>query len=280
VGLSSGAVLYQPLPDVVSLPEVGTIGAEAGHMSRTWVLEGARLALEGAVDGLVTGPIHKEAWRMAGAEHPGHTETLRDHAGVERVLMLLVGGRLRAALATIHTALRHVPAMLSTPELLADILLLHREIGRLFGPPRPRIAVTGLNPHAGEGGLFGREENEVIEPAVQAARGRGVDAYGPLPADGCIPAAVGGGWDAVLAMFHDQALPAVKAVAPRRGVNVTLGLPYLRTSVDHGTAFEIAGTGRAVASSLRAAIDLAVDALARRDEPALNAGGAASDLVE
>jgi len=266
-------VLYQPHPDLATLPEVGAVTAEAGRLSHAWVLEGARLALAGDVDALVTGPIHKEAWQQAGTAHPGHTETLRDHAGVERVLMLLVGGRLRTALATIHTALRNVPALLSKRELVADLLLLDEEIARRFGPPKPRIAVTGLNPHAGEGGLFGREERDIIEPAVREARKRGVDAHGPLPADGCIPAAVGGRWDAVFAMFHDQALPAVKAVAQRRGVNVTLGLPYLRTSVDHGTAFDLAGKGEAVATSLRAAVDLAVKAT-------LNAAGAASDLVK
>ena len=151
---------------------------------------------------------------------------------------------------------------------------------------RPRLAVAGLNPHAGEGGLFGREEIDVIEPAVAAARGRGLDVHGPLPADACIPAAAAGGWDAVLAMYHDQALPAVKALGWRRGVNVTLGLPYLRTSVDHGTAFDLAGRGVAVASSLHAAVRLAADSASRarrsgnvNGEGALNRSAPPSDLV-
>lgn len=253
--------LWAPHAPLATLPAPGHIDAEAGALSHRWVLEGARLAGEGLVDALVTGPIHKEAWRRSGVEHPGHTEALRDAAGVERVLMLLVGEQLRTALATIHVPLHQVPSLLTTAGLLADLELLDRELGRTFAlaAERPRIAVAGLNPHAGEGGLFGREEIDVIEPAVAAARDRGLDVHGPLPADACIPAAARGRWDAVLAMYHDQALPTVKALAWRRGVNVTLGLPYLRTSVDHGTAFDLAGRGVAVASSLRAAVELAAE---------------------
>lgn len=251
------AALWQPREPLDPLPPLGAVDAAAGEASHGWVLAGAALAAARRVDGLVTGPIHKEAWRRAGVEQPGHTEVLRDAAGAERVLMLLVGARLRVALATIHVPLRDVPALLDLKDLCATIELLSREIARSFGPARPRLAVTGLNPHAGEHGLFGREEGEVIEPAVEAARGRGIDAWGPLPADACIPAAAAGRWDAVLAMFHDQALPAVKAVAPREAVNVTLGLPFVRTSVDHGTAFDIAAKGVATPSSLRAAVALA-----------------------
>ena len=281
--------LWAPHGALDPLPAPGRIDAAGGAASHQWVLEGARLAAAGLVDGLVTGPIHKEAWRRAGVAHPGHTEALRDAAGVDRVLMLLVGGRLRTALATIHVPLQQVPALLTTAGLLADLLLLDRELGRVFAlaTARPRIAVAGLNPHAGEGGLFGREEIDVIEPAVAAARGRGLDVHGPLPADACIPAASEGRWDAVLAMYHDQALPAVKALAWRRGVNVTLGLPYLRTSVDHGTAFDVAGRGIAVASSLRAAVHLAAECAPRmnafrqaNDEGALNTAGGPSDLVD
>jgi len=253
------ACLWAPAAPLDPLPAPGRIEASAGAASHRWVLEGARLATEGVVAGLVTGPIHKEAWRRAGVEHPGHTEALRDAAGVDRVLMLLVGGPLRTALATIHVPLHQVPGLLTTAGLLDDLVLLDRELGRVFEleTARPRIAVAGLNPHAGEGGLFGREEIDVIEPAVSAARGRGLDVHGPLPADACIPAAAAGRWDAVLAMYHDQALPAVKALRWRQGVNVTLGLPYLRTSVDHGTAFDLAGRGLAQASSLREAVRLA-----------------------
>jgi len=284
-GRTHDAVLWAPEAPRDPLPAVGTVDERSGAASHAWVLAGARLAREGLVDALVTGPIHKEAWRRAGVPQPGHTEALRDEAGVDRVLMLLVGGRLRVALATIHVPLHQVPALLTTAGLVADLVLLHRELGRVFGPARPRIAVCGLNPHAGEGGLFGREEADVVEPAVAAARGRGIDAHGPLPADACIPAAAGGAWDGVLAMYHDQALPAVKALAWRRAVNVTLGLPYLRTSVDHGTAFDLAGRGEATPSSLREAVRLAAEAAWRARGKgtdaagALNDGGAPSDLV-
>lgn len=251
------AALYAPLPPLAPLPERAVIDPASGRACHAWVREATRLALHGRVDGIVTGPIQKEAWRLADVARAGHTEVLRDLAGVPRVLMLLVGGRLRVALATIHVALRDVPALLDRADLVDALVLLSREIGRRFAVERPRLAVCGLNPHAGEGGLFGREENDVIEPAVEAARGRGVDAVGPLPADACIPAAARGGFDAVFAMYHDQALPAVKALAPRRAVNVTLGLPFVRTSVDHGTAFDVAGRGVATASSLREAVRLA-----------------------
>ncbi len=239
------------------LPPPGAVDAEAGRLSHRWVLEGARLVLAGHAAALVTGPIHKEAWARAGVAEPGHTEALARAAGVRRVLMLLVGGRLRTALATIHVPLARVPGLITTSGLLADLTLLAQEVGRGFGPERPRLAVCGLNPHAGEGGLLGTEDAERIRPAVQMAQALGLDVHGPLPADACIPQAAAGAYDAVLAMYHDQALPAVKALAPRRAVNVTLGLPFVRTSVDHGTAFDLAGRGVASERSLVAAVALA-----------------------
>jgi len=251
VGLWTGAA------ELADAPAYGSIDAAAGAACHAWVLQAADLALRGRIAGLVTGPIHKASWHAAGVTSPGHTEALRDRAGVNRVLMMLVGGRLRAALATIHVPLRRVPELLATDGLREDLVLLSRETARVFGPVRPRIAVCGLNPHAGEEGLFGSEDADIVAPAVAAAREAGVDAHGPLPADACIPAASAGAYDAVLAMYHDQALPAVKSLAPRRSVNVTLGLPFVRTSVDHGTAFDIAGRGIARASSLRVAVDLA-----------------------
>jgi 4-hydroxythreonine-4-phosphate dehydrogenase len=183
--------------------------------------------------------------------------------------MLLVGGRLRTALATIHVPLREVPGLLREQDLLADLRLLAREVGRDFGIGRPRLAVCGLNPHAGEGGLLGAEDAEVIGPAVVRAQAEGIDAEGPLPADGCIPQAAQGRYDAVLAMYHDQALPAVKTLAPRTAVNVTLGLPFVRTSVDHGTALDVAGRGVANDSSLRAAVALALACVAARSTRAV-----------
>lgn len=254
-GVSAG--IYGPAQDLDVLPPYGAIDAAAGAASHRWVLAAADLALAGRVDGIVTGPIHKEAWHAAGVPHPGHTETLRDHTGAEHALMLFVARRLKVALATIHVPLREVPGMLDPDDLARDLRLLAAETARHFGPKRPKMAVCGLNPHAGEGGLFGREDIERIAPAVSRVREEGLDAQGPLPADGCIPAAAAGAFDVVLAMYHDQALPAVKTHVARGCVNVTLGLPIVRTSVDHGTAFDLAGRGRAAEGSLRAAVDVA-----------------------
>ena len=243
-------------------PAWGRIDRAAGAASHAFVLRGAELAASGAVRALVTGPIHKEAWGLAGVASPGHTEALAEQAGVPRVLMCLTGGGLRVALATIHVALARVPSLLTRDGLLADLRLLDRELRRRYDLAMPRIGVCGLNPHAGEGGRFGTEDAAVIRPAVEAARAEGIDATGPWPADACIPRAAAGVFDVALAMYHDQGLPAVKTLAPRTAVNVTLGLPYVRTSVDHGTAFDVAGRGVATAASLRAALVEAV-ALAR-----------------
>jgi len=258
--------LWTHAAPLAALPAHGQVDAAAGAASHAWVLQAADLALAGRVAGLVTGPIHKEAWHAAGVRHPGHTEALCERAGAARVLMMLTGGRLRAALATTHVALRRVPDLLERERLTRDLILLSAEVARAFGPDEPRLAVCGLNPHAGEGGLFGREDLDIIAPAVEAARAAGVDAQGPLPADACIPSAAVGGYDAVFAMYHDQALPAVKALGQREGINITLGLPFLRTSVDHGTAFDIAGRGDATDASLRAAVTAARDIAIRRHE--------------
>ena len=246
-----------------ALPGRARVSAAAGAASYAWVIRGADLALSGAVSALVTGPIHKEAWGAAGIASPGHTEALAARAGSPHVLMLMAGGRLRVALATIHVALSRVPSLLSRAGLLADLTLLHRELRSRFGIERPRIGVCGLNPHAGEGGRFGDEEARIVAPAVADARAAGILAEGPLPADACLPRAAKGAFDAVLALYHDQGLVAVKVLAPRTAVNVTLGLPFVRTSVDHGTAFDIAGRGVADPSSLLAAIRLAVELSAR-----------------
>jgi 4-hydroxythreonine-4-phosphate dehydrogenase len=259
--------VWEPGGPLARLPPHGVVSAEAGAASFRWVREGALLARAGRVDGLVTGPIHKGAWEAAGAGHPGHTEALREVDGARRVLMLMTGGRLRVALATVHVALGRVPGLLDAGRLEEDLVLLSRETARWFGPPEPRIAVAGLNPHAGEGGLFGTEDRDVVAPAVRAARARGVRAEGPFPADACIPAAWKGAFDVVLAMYHDQGLVAVKTVAPRRCVNVTLGLSFVRTSVDHGTAFDVAGRGVATPTSLIAAIDVATEMVLRGRTP-------------
>ena len=252
-----------PAESILAELPYGRPDARAGAASHAWVVAAAEAAHTGQAAGMVTGPIHKEAWQAAGVQGPGHTEVVQRIGGGGPVLMMLAGGRLRAALATAHVPLREVPGRLTTPKLTGQIKLLHRSMQQTFALAAPRLAVAGLNPHAGEGGLLGHEDRAVIAPAVAAARAEGVDVRGPLPADACIPHAAAGGYDAVLAMYHDQALPAVKAIAPRCAVNVTLGLPFVRTSVDHGTAFDIAGQGTAAPTSLRHALVLAIDCVTR-----------------
>ncbi len=245
------------------LPPLCRIDARAGAASHGWVRRGADLALSGAVAALVTGPIHKEAWGLAGVLEPGHTEALARWAGVERVVMLMAGGPLRVTLATIHVPLRTVPGRLTSLGILADLRIVAHDARTRLGLPAPRIAVCGVNPHAGEGGRFGDEDERIVRPAVVAARAEGIDASGPWPADACIPKAAAGAYDVVHALYHDQGLVAVKTIAPRRAVNVTLGLPYVRTSVDHGTAFDVAGAGVADPSSLEAAVALALEMAGR-----------------
>ena len=219
----------------------------------------ARDCLSGALDAMVTAPISKEVIAAGGFAYPGHTELLEETCGAGRAVMLLVGRGLRVGLATIHCALRDVPALLS-PAGIAEVLgIMHADLERRFGLHAARIAVCGLNPHAGEAGRFGDEEARVIAPAVAAARARGVAASGPFAADSLFHRAVSGEFDAVLAMYHDQGLGPLKTHAFGQAVNVTLGLPIVRTSVDHGTAFDIAGQGRADAGSMLEAVRLALE---------------------
>ena len=194
----------------------------------------------------------------------GHTEYLAEHTGTPRVVMMLVGGGLRVALVTTHLPLSAVPAAI-TPQALEETLrILHADLVHHFGLESPRILVAGLNPHAGEGGHMGREEIDVIIPVLERLRAQGMQLIGPLPADTLfVPHTLAHG-DAVLAMYHDQGLPVLKHASFGGGVNVTLGLPIIRTSVDHGTALDLAGTGRADAGSLFAAIELAIDMAAAR----------------
>ena len=212
---------------------------------------------------LVTGPVHKAMINDAGFAFTGHTEFFAARTASD-VLMLLVGSRLRVALATTHLPLAAVPAAITPERLRRALSVLHAGLRQDFGIAQPRIAVLGLNPHAGENGHLGREELEVIAPLLDALRGQGMHLLGPLPADTAFTPDARARYDAVLAMYHDQALPVLKSEAFDTGVNVTLGLPYVRTSVDHGTALDIAGLGRADASSLIAAADMALDLVARR----------------
>ncbi len=218
----------------------------------------ARSCLGGELDAMVTGPISKEITARAGYRFPGHTELLEEIAGRGRAVMLLVGGSLRVALATIHCPLREVPERIRTPELLEILRVIDADLRGRFAIAEPRIGVCGLNPHAGEAGRFGDEERKQIEPAVERARGEGIDARGPLSGDSLFHRAAGGEFDCVLAMYHDQGLAPLKLHAFGRAVNVTLGLPFVRTSVDHGTAFDIAGQGRADPGSLVEALRLAI----------------------
>jgi 4-hydroxythreonine-4-phosphate dehydrogenase len=237
--------------------ELGRVSAAAGAAAAEAVLRAARDAMAGRVRGLVTAPLNKEALRAAGRPWPGHTELLAEVAGVSDVAMLFVGGGLRVALLTIHRALRSVPDAITAEELCRVARLVHRELPRLGAASR-RIAVCGLNPHAGEGGLFGDEEQRLMAPAVAALRAQGLDVSGPYPADSVFVRARRGEFDAVVAAYHDQGLIPVKLAAFGHAVNVTLGLPFVRTSVDHGTGFDIAARGIADPGSLLEAMKLAV----------------------
>jgi len=219
--------------------------------------------LSGAYHAVVTAPVQKGIINDAGFAFTGHTEYLADHNSTKRVVMMLAGGGLRVALATTHLPLRAVADAI-TPALLDEVIrILHADLQSKFGVTRPRILVAGLNPHAGESGHLGREEIDVIEPALDRLRGEGMDLIGPLPADTLFSRIRHDPCDAVLAMYHDQGLPVLKYASFGAGVNITLGLPFIRTSVDHGTALDLAGSGRAEVGSLLTAIEVAMEMAAR-----------------
>ncbi|MBS1147710.1 MAG: 4-hydroxythreonine-4-phosphate dehydrogenase PdxA [Proteobacteria bacterium] len=215
--------------------------------------------MNGSYHAVVTAPVHKGIINDAGFAFTGHTEYLADHSNTQRVVMMLAGGGLRVALATTHLPLRAVADAI-TPALLDEVIhILHADLRTKFGIARPRIAVAGLNPHAGESGHLGREEIDVIEPVLDRLRGEGIDLVGPLPADTLFSRIRHAPCDAVLAMYHDQGLPVLKYASFGAGVNITLGLPFIRTSVDHGTALDLAGSGRAEVGSLVTAIGMALE---------------------
>jgi 4-hydroxythreonine-4-phosphate dehydrogenase len=232
--------------------------ANAGH-----VLELLDRAVSGCLAGefaaMVTAPVHKGVINDAGIHFSGHTEYLQTRAGAQHVVMMLAGGGLRVALATTHHPLRAVPDLITAASLEATLRVLEGDLRRYFHLPRPRILVAGLNPHAGEAGHLGREEIEVIEPVLTRLRGEGMDLEGPLPADTLFNRERLATADCVLAMYHDQGLPVLKYASFGRGVNITLGLPFVRTSVDHGTALDRAGTGNVGIGSLAAAIATAAE---------------------
>lgn len=221
--------------------------------------------LQGVFDGMVTAPVHKGVICDAGIRFSGHTEYLAAKTGTPLVVMMLVGGGMRVALTTTHLPLAEVPRVLTQERLGRTLVILYRDLVSSFGIARPRILVTGLNPHAGEGGHIGREEIDIIIPVLEHLRAKGMNAIGPLPADTVFVPDTLRSADAVLTMYHDQGLPVLKHASFGGGVNVTLGLPIIRTSVDHGTALDLAGTGKANPGSLFAAVELAIDmANARR----------------
>ena len=236
----------EPLP-------VGEVSAASGLAAFAAIRAGIELARTGRASGLVTAPIHKEALAAAGLPYPGHTEMLAELGGGGQVAMMLANEEVRTVLVTIHCSLRDAIARIDHAAELAAIRLAH-EGCRALGIMRPRVAVAGLNPHAGEGGLFGREEIEIIAPAIETARAEQIDASGPWPGDTVFMQARRGRFDVVVAQYHDQGLIPVKYLGVEDGVNITLGLPFVRTSPDHGTAFDIAGHGIADAGSLSTAI--------------------------
>lgn len=247
-----GSLDVVAVPSDVSVP-TGRLSAEAGQIAFEGVERAVALALEGAIDGIVTAPLNKEAIALAGHPYPGHTEILADLTGTRDFAMMLTALKLRVVHVTTHVGIRQMLERVTTDRVLTTIRLADRAL-RDMGIDAPSVGVAGLNPHAGEGGLFGDEEIRVINPAIEQARSAGIDATGPWPADTLFGRAVAGDFDVAVAMFHDQGHIAVKVLGFETGVNATIGLPIVRTSVDHGTAFDIAGTGRATHDSLVEAI--------------------------
>jgi 4-hydroxythreonine-4-phosphate dehydrogenase len=254
-------VLSLCVPVVYAPPEAerftpGELSAAAGRAAYDLIVRAVEDARKGEVDGLATAPVNKEAFRLAGLPWTGHTDLLAHLTGAPSVAMMFYSERLRVVLATVHIPLAEVPRALNQPDVEAVIRLAACELPR-FGFASPRIAVAGLNPHAGEHGLFGHEDDQILAPAIAACRARGVTVSGPFPADTVFVRAMRGEFDVVVACYHDQGLIPVKLVAFGESVNVTLGLPIVRTSVDHGTAFDIAGQGVADPGSMIAAVRLA-----------------------
>jgi 4-hydroxythreonine-4-phosphate dehydrogenase len=242
-----------------------------GRAAYAAIVESVSLIAAGHADALATGPVCKANLAAAGVAESGHTELLQKLANAPAVRMMMIGDRLRVALVTTHVAIARLPRLLSRRAVLDTILLTQATLRDRFGVARPRIAVTGLNPHAGEEGLFGDEERRFIAPAVRDAQRAGVRAEGPLAADSLFPHAAAGRYDAVVCMYHDQGLGPFKLLHFADGVNYTAGLPFVRTSPDHGTAHDIAGQGKADASSMAAALALAARLAKRRPSRARHA---------
>jgi 4-hydroxythreonine-4-phosphate dehydrogenase len=232
---------------------------KAGKLAGHAIEAAARLVQEGEVDGVVTAPIEKRACHLAGFTYPGHTEWLGALAGTAEPVMMLASDRLRVVLITTHLSLRDVPVVLTADKIVRVGKVVREALIHRFGIATPRLALCALNPHAGEGGLFGDEEERILRPAATQ-----LGIAGPIPADTVFVRAMRGEFDAVLAPYHDVGMTAIKVASFGEGVNVTLGLPYVRTSPDHGTAFDIAGTGKASATSMRRALELAAELAGKR----------------
>lgn len=250
--------VYGPLTRDARAPfEPGHLSAAAGRAAYDAIVRAVADAMAGHVDAVVTAPVNKEAFELAGLPWKGHTDLLAHLTGSSRAVMMFDSPKLRVALATVHVPLRRVPELLTFETLVDTITVCARHLP-WFGLVEPRLAVAGLNPHAGEHGVMGTEDDEIVRPAVAHCRQAGIDVQGPFPADTLFVRAAAGAFDLVVACYHDQGLVPVKLLGFGRAVNVTLGLPIIRTSVDHGTAFDIAGRGLADAGSLIQAARLAV----------------------
>ncbi len=256
--------VLDPLERPLAPFRMGVATEETGAAAVACITTAVRLAEAGSIQGMVTGPINKEAINLAGYHYPGHTELLADLTHSQEVGMMIVGGPLKIMFVTTHLAIRNLPAALTPERVGLAIRLAHRALRDHFGIARPRIGVAALNPHAGEAGLFGDEEQRSILPAAYDARRAGIQAGDPLPADTLFGKAIRGEYDGVVAMYHDQGLIPLKLMAFGKCVNLTVGIPIIRTSVDHGTAYDIAGRGLADPGSLVEAVRLAARLAARR----------------
>ncbi|MES2637016.1 MAG: 4-hydroxythreonine-4-phosphate dehydrogenase PdxA [Pseudomonadota bacterium] len=254
-------ILHIPTAAGVKAGTLNAVNSQYVLNTLTCALDGT---LSGAFDAIVTAPVHKGVINDAGIAFTGHTEFLAEYTKTPQVVMMLVGGGLKVALATIHLALKDVPAAITKKSLTQTIRILHHDLVTKFGLTHPRILVAGLNPHAGEDGYLGREEIEIINPVLNQLRDEGMQLIGALPADTLFTKHHLNKADAVLAMYHDQGLPVLKHASFGEGVNVTLGLPIIRTSVDHGTALDLAGTGNIDIGSMLSAINLAIELAGHR----------------
>jgi len=256
--------VLDPLERPLGRFRMGAVSKQAGAASAAFITKAVRLAQLGCLDAIVTGPINKEAINLAGYDYPGHTEMLADLTKSRESGMMILGGPLKIMFVTTHVAVKQLPASLTTERIGKAIRLAQKALREYFSIRKPKIGVAALNPHAGEHGLFGNEENRVILPACRSARARGINASDPLPADTLFGKAVRGAYDVVVAMYHDQGLIPLKLLAFGRCVNLTIGLPIIRTSVDHGTAYDIAGKGVADPGSMVEAITLAAKLAVKR----------------